>query len=432
MQEDVSYSTGKKRVTGRVLITFVIVMLLLTFLSNTLNNFLSPRVITEKPESGQLVKETYGTGKVRAKHIMDIYAQSQMKVLKVMVNVGDRVKKGQQLMVLDTSEIEQQLYTEKIILQQKRLNLHKLEANIPYEKADSYESAVETAEINVKNARQKYEDSRALFSMGAESKAAVNETKTAYDKAELELKKAQSDYQSAVNDQKGKRESAEADKQNTLLEIQLQEKKIEKLEKQMNMSSLAAQVEGTVIELNFLAGAVADSSKPLYRLADVSKGFEFVTTIDKEEAKELSNGDTAEVSLESRRGFSAEGRIGRIIDNQQELGSKKDVIVDIPSDNLVGGESGSITIRRQTKPYDILVSNSSLGQDASGYFVFILKQKKGPLGEEFVIQKASVLTGQSDNAKTGITGGLNSSDRVVISSDKPLSEGMRVIAAETD
>lgn len=432
MQGEVSFSTGKKRVAARALITFLIIMLLLTFLSNTLNNFLSPRVIVEKPGSGQLVKETTGTGRVRAKHITDTYAQSQMKVLEVMVNVGDRVKKGQQLMSLDTSDIEQQLDIERIALRQKKLNLQKLEANIPDETAAAFETAVETAKINVKNARQKYEDSKALFDMGAESKAGVDEAKTAYAKTELELKKAESDYHTAVNGQKGKKKNAEADKQGALLEIELQQKKIEKFEKQLKMKSLTAPSDGMVIELNFQAGAMADSSKALYRLADVSKGFEFVATIDKEAAKELSNGDTADISLDGRRGFSTEGRINRIVDNQQELGNKKDVIVDIPSDNLVGGESGSVTIRRETRAYDILVSNSALGKDASGYFVFILKQRAGPLGEEFVARKASVLTDQSDNAKTGITSGLDSSDRVITSSDKPLSEGMKVIAAETD
>ncbi len=415
--------SNRKRVIGRTAAVFIVIMLLLTFFSNTLNNYLSPRVTWENPESGPLVKEINGTGRVCAKTTMDRYTVSNMKVLHVAVKVGDTVEKGQLLLSLDTSEVEEQLANERTIWEQKKLNVEKYEDGASFEGMRSYDNSIEAARLKLEEAEKVLEDIKELYKLGAET--AVN-----VKKAENDVKNAQFDYQKSLDNKALAARNNGRDLQNARYELDIQERKLQELEKEIELASVTAPADGTIIELNFSVGTIANSSKPLFKLADTAQGFEFCARVDIDAANLLSPGEIAEVSIDSHEGYYLEGTISAITDSQEEMGVKKDVIIAIPPENLIGGESGSMVIKKRTETYDVLVPNSAIGQEMSGYFVYVLNEKEGPLGSELLVQKVKVSAGDSDNAMTVIMSGLSSYDRVVTGSDKQLSDGMRVTVEE--
>jgi HlyD family secretion protein len=415
-----SANSDRKRIIGRAAAVFFAVMLLLTFFSNTLNNFLLPRVKWENPESGQLVKEISGTGRVRPKTTVDRYAAYDMKVLNAAVRVGETVKKGQVLLELDTSGIEEQLANERTLWQQKKLNVEKLTEEAAEEGMRSYDSAVEAARIKMENAERNYENAQALYEAGAEAKANVINAGNSYENARLE-------YQNALDNRTAAAKNNRRNLQNAQYELEMQERKLRKLEKEMELGHVEAPADGTVMELNFPEGSVANSSKPLFVLADTSQGFEFCAVVDSEAAGLLSTGDEAEVSLDSLEGYILQGTVAEIAESREERGVKKEVLIDIPAENLIGGESGSAEIKKSTGAYGVLVPNSAVGQDISGYFVYVIKERKGPLSNEFFVRRIKVSAGESDNSKTAIVSGLDASDRVITGSDKPVSDGMRVV-----
>jgi RND family efflux transporter MFP subunit len=355
-----------------------------------------------------------------------------MKILDLPVKVGDKVKKGQLLAKLDTSEAKQELESERLILQQKMLGIEKLKTAGEAASFTKYENDIESSRIKMENARKEYENLKELYELGAEAEVNVTDAKTEYEKAQLDYKGFQQDYQKAIKEQKGKDKDNETDIKSAQLDIELEKKKIEKLEKQVAMSTITAPSNGTIIELNFKEGATADSTKPIYKLADTKKGFEFVATVDSDAAKKLSTGDEAEISLESLEGYDIQGKVSSIVDNEENIGTKKNLIIDIPSENITGGENGSVTIKKNSKTYEVIIPSSALGQDTTGYFVYVVKAKEGPLGTEYIAQRVTVLIGESDNSKTGITSGLSSSDKVITAKDKELSEGMKVTVAQED
>jgi HlyD family secretion protein len=411
--------SGRKRIIGKAAAAFIGIMLLLTFFSNTINNYLSPRVTWENPESGPLVKEISGTGRVRAKTALDRYTSSNMKVLQVAVKVGETVKKGQLLLSLDTTEIEEQLANERTIWQQKKLNVEKFEDEASVEGMRSYDNAIEAASLKLEDAERNLENIKELYKFGAETAANVK-------KSEIDLKNAQMEYQKSLDNKTLAERNSMRNLQNARHELDIQERKLRELEKELELAQVTAPEDGTIIELNFPGGTIANNSKPLFKLADTSGGFEFRTSIDIDSANLLSPGETAEVFLDSFEGYSFEGTIDSISDSQEEMGVKKEVIITIPTENLIGGESGSAVIKKRTKTYDVLVQNSAVGQDMSGYFVYVVNEKKGPLGSELYAQKVKVSAGDSDYSMTAILSGLGSYDRVITGSDKQLSDGMRV------
>lgn len=414
---------NKKRIIGRSIVVFLTVILLLTFFSNTINNFTAPKVSIENPGGGQIVKEITATGTVKAKKTVEHYTMTEMKVRNVGVKVGDAVKKGQFILSLDIEDIEKQVKNETSIYQQKKLNVEKLSQETSEEALFSYDKAVETARINVEKARRDFENKRLLYEAGGESRVNVED-------AERDLKNAEMEYEAAENNRTKAADNSRRDLESAQAELDIQERRLADLKKQLEFKSIAAPVDGIITELNFQEGMVANNSKPLYKLADTEKGFQFTASVNEDAAAYLMPGDIAYVTVDSLDGSAIEAEITEIAESREQRGIKKELLMNISADGLIGGESGSVDIKKPTKTYDVLVSNSAIGQDMTGYFVYVVSESKGPLGNEFHVQKVQISIGEADYQKTGVTSGISPYDKVVVNSDKPVADGTRVIVSQ--
>ncbi|KUO77121.1 MAG: RND transporter [Clostridia bacterium BRH_c25] len=412
----------RKKLTGRATVIFLVIMFVLTFFSRTINNFTLPKVTYETPANGALIKEVTGTGSVEANITQELYVSSSMKVTGVAVEVGDGVKQGQTLMTLDTSDIESQLEDEQDKYAQKKLQLEELmEAGSP-ESLMSLDKAVQVARQNVDKAQKNYDSSKVLFEAGAITSISLAD-------AEADLENAKLDYEIAKNNKDKAVNANKRDIESTKLDISMAERKIAELTKEMNMSIVTAPCDGVVTELYYSEGMTANASQPLYRIADTTEGFQFVATVNTSAAAYLESGDGAEITINSLNDKMIQGKVKQIRDNQQQIGVKKDVVIDIPTNGLVGGESGTADFKKNIGSYKTLVSNSAVGRDIIGYFVYVLKERKGPLGNEFYVQKVTVSIGDSDNTKTVVLSGINAMDKVISDSDKPLADGSPVMIA---
>ena len=412
----------RKKLTGKATVIFLVIMFVLTFFSRTINNFTLPKVTYETPANGALIKEVTGTGSVEANITQELYVSSSMKVTGVAVEVGDGVKQGQTLMTLDTSDIESQLEDEQDKYAQKKLQLEELmEAGSP-ESLMSLDKAVQVARQNVDKAQKNYDSSKVLFEAGAITSISLAD-------AEADLENAKLDYEIAKNNKDKAVNANKRDIESTKLDISMAERKIAELTKEMNMSIVTAPCDGVVTELYYSEGMTANASQPLYRIADTTEGFQFVATVNTSAAAYLESGDGAEITINSLNDKMIQGKVKQIRDNQQQIGVKKDVVIDIPTNGLVGGESGTADFKKNIGSYKTLVSNSAVGRDIIGYFVYVLKERKGPLGNEFYVQKVTVSIGDSDNTKTVVLSGINAMDKVISDSDKPLADGSPVMIA---
>lgn len=413
----------RKRLTGKAMVIFLAIMFVLTFFSRTINNFTMPKVTYVTPSNGSLIKEVTGAGSVEANTTRELYVSSNMKVTGVAVEAGDGVKQGQILMTLDTSDIERQLKDEQDKYAQKKLQLEELmEAGSPESKI-SLDKAIQVARQNVDRTQKNYDSSKALFEAGAITAISLADAEADLENARLDYEIAKNNKDKAVNTNKRAIESIK-------LDISMEERKIAELAEKMDMSIVTAPCDGVVTGLYYSEGMTATASQPLYRIADTGKGFRFVATVNTSAAEYLESGDGAKISVNSINDKTIQGKVSQITDNLQQIGVKKDVLIDIPSAGLIGGEIGTADIKKGIGSYNVLVPNSAVGQDTYGYFVYVLKEREGPLGNEFYAQKVSVSTGDSDNTKTAVLSGISNSDMVISGSNKQLSDGAPVMVAD--
>ncbi len=409
----------RKKTTGKLLACFIVIMTLLTFFSNTINNFLLPRVVLESPDSGALIKEISGEGTIEAKSVYEEYADNGLKVLEVKAEEGDQVKKGQLILSLDIEELRSNLQDERSKYRQQQLELEKLKDDSALE---DYKSSIESAGEKLEKQTDHYQDIKTLYDAGFESESKLKE-------AETEMNSAKRSYDSAVKDKADHQRSNLREIESAELELEIQGRRIADLEKKVSNGGVyTAPSDGTITELNFNKGTLTNNSQPLYKLAEASDGFQLIIPVDSDLADYVRSGDRVEVYVASLEEGSIEGSIARVKKNPGD-GDLKDIVIDIMSNELQGGENGRVIISNRTEQFQALVPNSAIYTDSEGSFLFTIRRVDSPLGMESYVERISVTVLDSDNTKSAVIG-ISPMDKVVSGSTKQLSDGDRVVVEE--
>jgi multidrug efflux pump subunit AcrA (membrane-fusion protein) len=110
-------------------IVFVVIALLLTFFSKTLYNMNLPSVKYANPSYGALERVFTGDTVLAAKKEYALYAPAEQRVLEVLVKEGDIVRKGEELIRLDASGLENDMLRLELEKQQVKDSKRYLSSN---------------------------------------------------------------------------------------------------------------------------------------------------------------------------------------------------------------------------------------------------------------------------------------------------------------
>ena len=380
-KEQTTNNVQRNKTIGRLSLMFISLMIILTFFSNTISNLTLPRVQAARPANGALIKEIFGEGTVEAKQVWEEYVETNLRVTEVFVGLGDSVSQGQPILSLDVKSLQDSYLDEQAHLELLELSL------------DGTEDVLEQKQRD-------YEKIKVLYENGAE--------------VEVNL----------LNAEKSMVE-AERNCESIRLNLEIQGRKVESLAQEVaNGGVYTAPCDGIISELNFAKGELTNNLLPLFQVADPAQGFLLVVPVDDDLADYAKPGDPVAInifSLDKR----AEGKIARIVANNQDPVEQKDLWIDVTLEGLAGGEKGEIYLSKKTKQYPSLVPNSAVYTDSNGSFVYVLKSRKGPLGEESYVQRLDVNVEDSDNEKSALTNLMM--DEVIIQSNKTLKDGDRVL-----
>lgn len=97
-------SMKKKSVIKNIAIVFLVILLLLTFFSQTIMNYSLPEVATQMIESGTVSPQIRGTGTIEADDPYEVIVYETRKIASVKAKVGDHVEKDDVLYELEEAE----------------------------------------------------------------------------------------------------------------------------------------------------------------------------------------------------------------------------------------------------------------------------------------------------------------------------------------
>ena len=216
-----------------------------------------------------------------------------LTVMALNFDIGDSVKKGDVLAVLDRSVLDTQLAQMDASRAQAEANIAQMRAQIG------------DAEVAVRQAGEGLDRAKALQTKGFATEAQRDNAVNAYDSAKAKLDSAQKAL-TATEAQLG---VVDAQKQNILLQI--------------SKTELCAPADGLVLSRNAtLGGVVMAGGEPLFRIA-MGAEFELAANVAETSLPRLAKGMTAEVSM-AGADTGVAGSIRRIspeVDQASRLGA---------------------------------------------------------------------------------------------------------------
>ena len=104
---EVKEKSKKRELIKTIAIIFLVILLILTFFSNTFMNYSLPEVATQMVTSGTINAKIRGSGTVSANESYEVVINQTREVRSICVKVGDTVEQGDLLFVLGDMESEE-------------------------------------------------------------------------------------------------------------------------------------------------------------------------------------------------------------------------------------------------------------------------------------------------------------------------------------
>lgn len=420
----------KKKIVRNAAIIFITIVVLLTFFSKTINNFLLPEVECGRTSTGTLKKDITSQGEVVPLNTEAINAYGNWKVTDIKVKEGTAVKKGDTLAIIDLSSM-------KLEIRKMELNLLKMENALKlYQNGtqaidlEQYKDEIEVAQNVVKKAEKKLAEQKNLFSYDAVTLESVNDAQEQLDIAKRdyeqklkllaqkqdEIKKSDENYQTTLKEKQA--------------EIDVCKLELESMKKNSPQEGiLKSPVEGVIKSISVEKGSVTNNGQQMFEIikneADIyikwTLSSNAADAVDKKSSIRFSTAEPEKLELsgtiKDTKYLPSEGLYEYI--GEVELDKYKNI-------NLEIGQKLDVLIQKSSQPYQMLVPNSSVTKEAGNTCVYVVKTKNGILGEENYVQKVEVTVDESDDFYSAISGGITGDDRVVSFSSKPLYDKIQV------
>ena len=396
-------------------VSLLVIIVLLTFFSKTIYSHNLPTVTAALPRHETLTKTESTTGSAKWSDIEEIYCDAAGKVDEVLVQEGDKVKKGQVLIKLsfDTDEAKQKLLQSNIDENKLSLDIGNIRSKINRLNSSDHDYELDTIKDKIAKAEKNFSDLKSLYEINAVAKKEVIDAETELNNLKREFdnlkqKKAE-ELATLQNDLKAKNLDMES--------LEVQQKNLQDKMKVFEKTAIYATADGTITKMPVKRGQQLNSNE---LTASIGKGHSFEIECQVSSENDfISAGDTAELTNSD---LKLKGSVSKISSDEK---SKK-ITIKLVSEEVTDGESFDIKFKKTSKNSYILVPNSCVNKDTKNYFIYGIKRREGILGQEFYTEKVKVDIGDSNEEYTIIKNGITFLEPIVVTSNKQFTEGQTV------
>ena len=397
------------------------------------NNTVKPKEVTiEKVIKRNLTETTTATGNIEAKYRNNIILNSTQKVLKIGVQEGQAVKKGDVLLILDSSDLENQLQKFQINLENAKLTLNQmLKTGLAAEKSAS-ENSLSQAKYSVENAQRKYDDlkkkyaqNEVLFSSGVIAQSQLDESKKNSEDATTELKSAENSLTNAKNILNDTNNNSENKILNQKNQIALIQNDIENYKKKIDDSKIVANIDGKVIKIDAKENQFPSSGDQII-IDDVSE-YKVAVDLTQYDALKVAKGQKANIKIKgSKDSYSGTvTEIGQLAEvktaisgGNQEYKVKISVVIDNPKEEVKSGYETDVQFIFKEKDESIAIGFDGIKEDKTTgqKYVYVVNSNN-------IVSKKYINVGIESEYYVEITEGLGEGESYVLNPPESLIEG---------
>lgn len=253
-------------------------------------SFDASRLRIAEVKRGDLVRDLSADGRVIAANSPTLYAIAAGTVT-LQVVAGDKVRKGQELAVIDSPELRSKLVQEESTLagMEAEASRAMLDAQLARSNA---RKTLDQAEITRTAAQRDLERYQRAYTGGAVSQNELAKAQDELKKADLGLAAAQKEFQLQT-------EGAGLDARNKQLLADRQRAVVDEARRQVDVLTLRAPFDGQVGQVQIAQGTSVTANGPVLSVVDLSK-FEVEIKVPESFARDLSIGIPAQISSQGK------------------------------------------------------------------------------------------------------------------------------------
>lgn len=415
------------------------------------------------PRKGELQRLSTQPGSIQAYESVRLFAKVPGFLKKQKVDIGDTVKKGQVLAVVDVPELEAQLRRNTAGVEQAKSKVQQMDARVKSSVADlkAAKAAVTRAEASEKAAgawvRFRFLQLRrmeALFAKVAIEEKLVDEAKEHYEtsvETELAAKETITASKANVEASDAKIDIAKADVKAAQAEVDVTQAELEKTRVQVAFATITAPFDGVITSRSFFENdfvRAANDGGNIEPLLTVNRTdlFRVVVLIPDRDVSATDVGDGAELEIDSLPGKKFQGKVSRFasaLDPQTRL-MRVEIDLPNPTGSIKAGMYGQVTIVLDQErnlwsvPFSCLLAQNGEHKPPvpTGNIRFDFPTKQAPKapGDEaavFVVRDGhvklvQVRLGMNNGLRAAVLSGLTAEDRVVLNPNPSLTDGAEV------
>jgi HlyD family secretion protein len=355
-----------------------------------------------KVEKGDLAKSVVATGKVEPITKVEVKSKASGIVKKLLVDAGDRVKKGQLLAQLDKEEISAQVA-------QSHAGLQAAQASLKSAEADFERAKVDAEGPDVPLLKRAYERATGMAKDGVVSTSALED--------------AQKNYEMALNKQNGAKAQVtvlKAKIAQAAAQVAQDKANLEQLEEQLSYTDIISPIDGVVLSRNVEMGdavssilVLGSSATLVMTLGDTSEVY-VKGKVDESDIGKVYLGQPARIKVESFKDKTFSGKVTKI----SPMGVEKDNVTTFEVRVSINNPGGELKAEMTANAEIILEEHKNVLQIPEGSIVYDNQKKASvevpdPKGKEGK-RKVAVNIGISNGAKTELLSGLKEGDQVVL------------------
>lgn len=396
---------------------FFVLILLLIFFSKTIYTHNLPQVTGAKPSRGPLNKLEISSGIAEWAVVEKGYAPIGGTVGEVLAGEGDLVEEGQKLFRLEFNQEDAERKLQELASNRQKLvmdldNIKTKITQVEKNKAGGYDLTSLDADID--KAQKSLENGQALLAIDGISQQELENLENSLESLQLKREKMLADYDT----DKANLERDLQAKQMDIDNISFQEEPYRKqLAEYAANAVITAPFGGTLISLNVEKGAKINQDALIFT---IGVGQEFVVECNISlDNNFVAVGDTCSLSNSTH---TPRGTVSKLESTSQN----KVVSIALNSADLSAGETFEVRFEKRSNTSYALVPNGAVNQDNEGYYLYVIRKRKGLMGDEYFIDRQGVYIGDSDSQNTAIEGWFIA-EPVMVTSNKAVSAGESII-----
>jgi len=397
---------GRKKRRNRIIIISVVVIVLVLIVGVAVafsrgSSKIDPSKLA-KVEKGDLAKSVVATGKVEPITKVEVKSKASGIVKKLLVEYGDRVKKGQLLAQLDKVEIEAGV-------EQSRAALQGAQANLKGAQADYERAKVDAESPDVPLLKRAYDRAIHMAKDGVVSESALDD--------------AEKGYKLAVNKQNVARAQMtvlQAKIAQSEAEVAHDQANLKQLLEQLNYTDIVSPIDGIILSRDVEMGdavssilVLGSSATLVMTLGDTSEVY-VKGKVDESDIGRVYLGQPARIKVESFKDKTFNGVVTKI----SPMGVEKDNVTTFEVRVSINNPGGELRAEMTANAEIILDEHKSVLQIPEGAIIYDKDRKASvdvpdPKGKDGQ-RKVAINIGISNGAKTEVLSGVKEGDQVIL------------------